>query len=535
MLRVLIITRFKAMLSGMFKKSRGGKGRKTIGKTIFFIIVLIYVIGCFGILFGGMFMGICDPFASLNLQWFYFGFMGILVFLLCFVGSVFTTQNQIYEAKDNDLLLSMPIPPKYILASRLLALLGLNYIYEILVILPGAVVYIMKQPVTLSGVVIFIISFLLLPLLVMAFSALFGWLIAFINSKMRNKTTVITVFTLVLFLSYMYACFKLQDYMNILIQRGAEIGEAVKRSMPPFYYMGTAIADGNWINMLIFVLCCIIPFGVVYYVLSSTFIKIATSNKGHKKIKYKERSMKVKGTKTALINKEISHFTQSPMYMFNAGIGLVFMPIGAIALAFKYESLMATFQMMGLGNEIIGALVCAGLGAMCSMVIISAPTISIEGKTFWICQSAPILDKDVLITKAMPHIILSLPFIIVSALIAVIFVDMNLISIIMVFLLPIAITVFNALFGVLINLKFPKFDWINEIVAIKQGAAPMIAMFTSMATIALPMILYMLLLHKFIGVEIYLIVVFGFFVALAALCYWLLVNTGVRMYRQLAK
>ena len=91
--------------------------------------------------------------------------------------------------------------------------------------------------------------------------------------------------------------------------------------------MGTAIADGNWINMLIFVLCCIIPFGVVYYVLSSTFIKIATSNKGHKKIKYKEKSMKVKGTKTALINKEISHFTQSPMYMFNAGIGLVFMPV----------------------------------------------------------------------------------------------------------------------------------------------------------------------------------------------------------------
>ena len=32
------------------------------------------------------------------------------------------TQAQMYDAKDNELLLSMPVPPSYILGSRIVAL-----------------------------------------------------------------------------------------------------------------------------------------------------------------------------------------------------------------------------------------------------------------------------------------------------------------------------------------------------------------------------------------------------------------------------
>ena len=55
--------------------------------------------------------------------------MGLLAVLLGAFGSVFNTYSSLYLSKDNDLLLSMPIPVRSIMASRLLGvyLMGLMY------------------------------------------------------------------------------------------------------------------------------------------------------------------------------------------------------------------------------------------------------------------------------------------------------------------------------------------------------------------------------------------------------------------------
>ena len=46
-------------------------------------------------------------------------------------------------------------------------------------------------------------------------------------------------------------------------------------------------------------------------------------------------------------------------------------------------------------------------------------------------------------------------------------------------------TAFCALFGVVINLNFPKLEWVSEAVAIKQGMSPLIAMLgTSAVSVA---------------------------------------------------
>ncbi|MEF9922045.1 MAG: hypothetical protein RR769_03945 [Anaerovoracaceae bacterium] len=531
MLMNLVKIRMIAMFSGMFTGSK--KKKKSLGKTILFAILAIYIVGCFGVLFGGLFFSIAEPFGMLGMDWLYFGFMGVMVFLLCFVGSVFVTQNQLFDAKDNDLIMSMAVPPSSILASRLVALLGLNYIYELLIAVPGGVVFCITRPITVTGIIIFVVSFLLLPFMVVAVSALFGWIIALVNSKMRNKNVVVMVFTLVLFMGYMYVCMRLQHYIEILVRSGEEIGAAIKTALPPFYYLGTAIADSNFGAFLIFILCCIVPFAIVYWVLSKTFIKIATTNRGQVKIKYKEQSMKVSGMRKALIIKEARHFLGNPMYMFNAGIGLVFMPIGAIFLLIKSDYIMEMVKMMGFGSEFLGPIICVAFCSMCAMTIISAPTISIEGKTLWISQAAPIRERDVLLAKSDMHILMSLPSIIISAIICLIALKISLLSMIMIFALPIMFTVFNALFGVAINLKYPKFDWINETVAVKQGMAPMLAMFVSMATILIPVVLYIFVFADFMTPEIYLIVAFLFFAALAFGTYWYLVNKGIAVFRQL--
>ena len=63
----------------------------------------------------------------MDIEWLYFSLMGIMVIVICFMGSVFMTQNIVYNASDNDLLLSMPIEPRDILLSRVFTILIFDY------------------------------------------------------------------------------------------------------------------------------------------------------------------------------------------------------------------------------------------------------------------------------------------------------------------------------------------------------------------------------------------------------------------------
>ncbi len=513
MLKTLIDIRMRSILSGFLVRGKGKSGR---GKKILSAVLIAYIVVIFGGLFIKLFDSMYIAFTAIGMEWLYFSVMGIFVFIFCIVGSVFVTQQQIFGAKDNDMLLSMPVPVRSILLSRLLSIVLLNYLYEILVMGPGLGIYVYCADVNPVGLLLFLLSFLLMPFLVLAVSALFGWIIALIGAKTGKSSAVITVLTLILFLGYMYICFKLQDYLNKLIENGAAVGEAVKKALPPFYSMGRACAEGDFLYFLLFLAFCIIPFIIVYFVLSKTFISIATSEKGGKKAVYKERTLKVSGAKTALFKKDLRHFTGSPMYMFNCGIGLVFMLAASVYLIVKAEEaepILFLLQSLAQDESVTGAVLCAILGMMASLTNISSPMISIEAKTLWISKSLPVSAKDVIFAKADVHIAASLPFVLTSVILLEAAYDMSLLSRVLLAVFPLMVVIFNAYMGIALNLSFPKFDWINEIHAIKQGAAPIFSVLIAMATIALPVLLYVFALVDVIRAEYYVLSVCGIFAA----------------------
>ena len=50
------------------------------------------------------------------MDWLYFTLMGLVAIFLGAFGSVFNTYSSLYLAKDNDLLLSLPIPLRVIIS-----------------------------------------------------------------------------------------------------------------------------------------------------------------------------------------------------------------------------------------------------------------------------------------------------------------------------------------------------------------------------------------------------------------------------------
>ena len=98
---------------------------------------------------------------------------------------------------------------------------------------------------------------------------------------------------------------------------------------------------------------------------------------------------------------------------------------------------------------------------------------------------------------------------------------------------PILMTLLTAFFGVVINLHFPKFDWINELQPIKQGASVLLSMFGSFALVAALVILYAVILSGFINIELYLTLCAALFAVLSGVLYRYLRKGGSRRFEAL--
>ena len=142
MLKTLVKIRLLGLLSGL-TRGRSGKNAKkkmSVGAIVGFSLLYLYLAGVMIFMFGGMFFSL-SPLAEVGLGWVYFAAYGIICFALMIIGSAAIAKTQIFDAKDNDLLMSLPVPPSYIIISRMVTLLVTNLAYMLVVIIPAVGVW----------------------------------------------------------------------------------------------------------------------------------------------------------------------------------------------------------------------------------------------------------------------------------------------------------------------------------------------------------------------------------------------------------
>lgn len=516
MLNALLKVRLAALSQSFVRRGSAAKSRSPLGKAGIALLA-VYIVGCFGFMFFGLWSSICEPFREAGLSWFFFGMVGALSVLLGFIGSVMTTQAQLFSAKDNDLLLSMPIKPSMILASRMLMLLILNYVFELLVSVPAIIVWCILYPVSIGGALIFAVSFILLPFMSLTLSCLFGWLLSLITSRMRNKNIVTTVLSLAFLACYFLVFSRINGYITELVAGGAEIAASVMRAAPPVYWLGSAIASGDIASFALHIACCVIPFALVYALLSASFIKLATTQVGAPRLRYRERSLKVASAERALLNKEFARIGSSAMYMMNAGLGLVFLLAAAVMLIIKKDVVSELLLSLSFAKAQSAAAIAAGICLISSFVVFSAPSVSLEGKSIWLMQTLPVKPYAVLRAKAKAHAYLAIPCGIVASAAADIAFAPGGLAEVGLYLMPIAFNLFIAKLGVAVNLHFPKLDWTSEIVAVKQGISVVVAMFSGMALAALPLIGIALIPGDVVPAGLQLVIWTGLYLAASSL------------------
>ena len=469
MLGLLIKKQLMEIFRGYFYDTRKNKARSKAATIGLIVLFLVLSVGMLGGMFYSMAAGLSGPLVSAGLGWLYFAMVGLLAIFVGVLGSAFTTYSGLYLAKDNDLLLSMPIPVRTIVAARAFSVYLMGLFLSAVVVIPALIAYGQIVPPTVATILGGTVFLLLVSAVVLVLSCLLGYGVARLAVKLKNKSWITTILALV-FLGIYYAFYfkgmeLLQDFILHLDEYTGKIGAKLS-----FLKAFGEVGEGKITAILISAAAVFILCAAVWTVLLRSFTKIATADRSGGKAVYREKAAKERGVLKALESKEFGRFIASSNYMLNSGLTVVFLPVIGILLLVKgREVLPAVESVFTQFPGLVLVLIIAMISGMAAMVDIVVPSVSLEGKSLWILQSLPVDPADVLKAKMSLQLKITLPPTLFASVCAGIVLKPSAAEWILLVLVPVAAVIFFTAFGLMLGIIRANLNWTSEVTVIKQS------------------------------------------------------------------
>lgn len=451
--------------------------------------------------------------------------------LMTAVMTIARANGYLFKAKDFEMLMVLPIKPQAIIASKLVNLLLVNYIVMLFTYIPALIIYTIFNATGILFWVLAIVAMLFIPLLSVALCGFIAYFIGMIPVKRKLKNFATIIFSLVFIFVVMFGSMGAQ-----VIETDPQgftdgiINTLNKASfLAPYAFSGI---QGNINHFLLFIAISVIPFlGFILFAGRNYHKTNTTTVSGDGVKSFKLGEIKVTGQTEAILSKEIKKYFGTPMYLLNTIVGPLLSLIMLILMITK------TDEFINIGEEIDPQLfVLIIIGLLTFMVSLTSTTscsLSLEGKSFWIIKSAPIPAKTIFMGKILVNIIITLPIIVIDAIIAAIFLKLSFFNILMVALIPSLFAISISFLGLYANLLIPRFDYDQEIKAIKQSISVLVTMaFSFIITILLAgAILLGLVVLKNISLAYLFVTLLA--VIITAISYILISTHGVKLYDKL--
>ncbi len=424
-----------------------------------------------------------EPLHELGLSYIGISLFSIMVLLLIFIKGINNSQGLIFEAKDNNLLFSMPINKNYILIVRFLRILLFDYLFEILFLLPSIIKYIILTSPSISFYIITLIFLIVFPLIPLVFACVIGYIIKLISVKFKKQKLIQTILTCILFFCLLMISFKLEDIVLNIVEKATSINDFINKLYLPIGLYIELINEFNILKLLELIFLSIIPF-ILFIVIFNKYYDLII-NKSKESITNSSKENKInklqsKSIIKSLIKKELKTYFGIPIYVFNTIISPILALIFPVALIFKYDDVMNMISGYGIPNNMIDELLpfifIAMIIILLSMCSITASSISLEGKKYSLLKSLPVKTKDIFISKLLLNEIILVPAFLLSAIVYITVMKIFNYNIIFIVLSIILLTRINGEIGLIINLMYPKLDFSSEVEVVKQSMSVLIAM-----------------------------------------------------------
>lgn len=438
----------------------------------------------------------------------------LLAFALQLGLGAMKAKSLIYRETDLELLTALPLRGTHVAAARMVRLYVDGLILTTLVLLPGMIIC---GIYTGAGVLFYVgilPALLILPILPVAISAWVGILFAAIIARFRHKVLaeVLLVVILMIGMLVVSAAFSTNTMSaggddkaassstvstadrsteNATEELTKEEKEAERRAenerikaklsaaakdalqslesaCPPAGILGEGLQKPDFLVLLIYLLISFGVFVVTVFVLGRNFFAISARLRTVSRHReYQMEALKEQSVMNALVKKEAARYFSSGIYVANTIVGPILAIGFAVALAFIDLSKPVKDLPMVHMESALPYL----LGGFFSMLSISSCSISMEGKNWWIPRSLPLSTREILGAKALFNLIFLAPVYCLMEVILMFTVRVSLADRLWLLLVPLAGIPFSVLFGLFLNLKFPKLHWENATEVVKQSAA----------------------------------------------------------------
>lgn len=497
-----IISLLKAVMSqdmNLFRYKLKKKSSKisSIMFPIFLAILVMAGIGTYAVMFA-------YELTPLNLTHVVLTMYIIFTVVITLIEGIYKTQGILFDAKDSDLLFSLPIKKSTIFFARIFKLLVFQYLYNLLFMLPAFAVYAYFENPGISFYLISIIMTLLIPIIPTIISALLGSIIKTISVKFKAQKLIQVLSTTIVFIGIFFLSFKLKDIITSVVQNAMSINNTLTNIYYPAKLYIRLIQDFKIQDFLMLLAINIIPAILFIYIASINYFKVISKSKetsGSKKMKNNIQNIKTKSKIQALVSKEIKRYFSSTVYIFNTALGIILMLVititlcvnldGAINAVLEGEDIGLTMEQI---KSYIPKIYFQIVIYTACMTSITSSSISLEGKSLYILKTIPIETRKIFKAKIITSNIITMPIMFVSEIIFYIIFRPEIKDIIFILLATIIMPTLTAIIGLLVNLKHPKLNASSDTEVVKQSASSgisvLIGMLLGMISIVTAVIFY---------------------------------------------
>jgi ABC-2 type transport system permease protein len=287
--------------------------------------------------------------------------------------------------------------------------------------------------------------------------------------------------------------YNLREFLTSFAQNAEGINAILVKFYYPVLQYINLVLSFNFLDLIVFIvanfgilLLTVLILGRVYYAINSRVKVIKTD------VKKREYSIRTSRLTVALVKKEIGRFASSPVFVINAGFGLVLYALVCILLCLNMEGWLGQISEVGIEGlsaekimNFLPAIVFGLIFVTSMMTSITSSMISLEGKSFNVLKSLPVSAMRIILGKIYAAMVVMVPIILVGDIALFIRFDFSIWQMLMILVASIVMPMIAELVGIIVNLKFPKMDAEDDVEVVKQSMSSMIAVFIGMGAAAI--------------------------------------------------
>lgn len=474
MLRVLLKKQLLETSMRFFQRGDGKNTRSAAGR-VGYIVLYVALFGVLTAMFAIMAVGLCLALGGAGLSELYFAIIGVLAVAMGIFGSVFSTYNTLYQAKDTELLLSLPIPNRDIVLSRLFTVAIWSAAYSSMVLVPSIVVYWVLISASLGAVVCGILLIPTITAFVLALSCLLGWVVAKISARLKHKSVMTVIFSLAFLTLYYIVYFQSGELLESVLVGADQANEALRRVLP-LYWLGRA-GTGDVLSLLLLMTSIAVVCAAVLWLMSRSFLPLASVGTVTAKRERRVLTMRAHTSDRALLRRELLRLGSSATYMLNCAMGTLFLPILGVVALINAPRLGDIMAQLALTQDVTALVACGVLCLCATMNDLTSAAVSLEGNTLWIVQGLPVSGRQVLHAKWSMHLVVTLPPLWICVVCLAVALRLPLLLALALLILSTLFVLLHAAFGLWMNLLLPNLSWTSEVVPVKQGMSVFFGLF----------------------------------------------------------